>query len=267
MSVVDYARYEALKISVDNGVATVTLNNPARKNAVTRPMHAELERIWDDIDADDNVRVAVLTGAAGTFCAGTDLGVQQKSNEEGRKGRPRTRGARRMFWTMLDCEKPIIAKVRGYAYGLGVNIALACDMVFAAEDAKFCDSHVKMGIVPGDGGAALWPLLIGFHRAKEYLLTGDPIEARHAAEIGLINRCVPDQELDVVVDAMARKLADGAPLAISYGKLSVNAMLKQLVAAAFETSLAYDQLTLYTEDHKEGANAFMQKRKPNFKGS
>jgi enoyl-CoA hydratase len=167
---------------------------------------------------------------------------------------------------MLDSEKPIIAKVRGYAYGLGVNIALACDLVYAAEGARFCDSHVKMGIVPGDGGAALWPLLIGFHRAKEYLLTGEPLDARRAAEIGLINHCVADSELDAAVDAMARKLAEGAPLAISYGKLSINLLLKQLVAGAFETSLAYDQLTLYTQDHKEGADAFMEKRKPRFTG-
>ena len=229
-------------------------------------MHSELERIWDDVDADEDVRVAVLTGEAGTFCAGTDLGVQKAKNDEGRKGRPRTRAPRRIFWNMLDCETPIIAKVRGYAYGLGVNIALSCDMVFAAEGARFCDSHVKMGIAPGDGGAALWPLLVGFHRAKEYILTGDPLDAKRAAEIGLINYCVADADLDAVVDAMARKLADGAPLAISYGKLAVNAMLKQLMAGGFETSLAYDQLTLYTQDHKEGANAFMQKRKPKFTG-
>jgi enoyl-CoA hydratase len=267
MSAIDPSDYQMIKVSTHEGVATLSLNNPARKNAVTRQMHGELERIWDDIDNDDDVRVAILTGEAGTFCAGTDLGVQQKQNDEGRRGRPRTRAARRIFWNMLDCEKPIIAKVRGYAYGLGVNIALACDLVYAADTARFCDSHVKMGIAPGDGGAVLWPLLIGFSRAKEYILTGDPLDAPKAAQIGLINHCLPDSELDAAVDAMARKLAEGAPLAISYGKLSVNAMLKQLIAGAFETSLAYDQLTLYTQDHKEGASAFMQKRKPKFTGS
>ncbi len=267
MPTIDPSNYQMLKVSAHEGVATIILNNPARKNAVTRQMHSELERIWDDVDADDDIRVSVLTGEAGTFCAGTDLGVQQKHNEEGRRGRPRTRPARRIFWNMLDCEKPIIAKVRGYAYGLGVNIALSCDMVFAAESARFCDSHVKMGIAPGDGGAALWPLLIGFIRAKEYLLTGEPLDAKRAADIGLINYCLPDAELDAAVDAMARKLADGAPLAISYGKLSINSMLKQLLVGGFETSMAYDQLTLYTQDHKEGANAFMQKRKPKFTGS
>jgi enoyl-CoA hydratase len=264
---IDPQRYEMIKVSKRDGVATLTLNNPGRKNAINRRMHTELEHVWDDIDADDEVRVAVLTGEGGAFCSGIDLTGQQQQNEEGRSGRPRTRGARRLFWNMLDCEKPIISKVRGVAYGLGVNVALAADIVIAAEGARFCDSHVKVGIAPGDGGAALWPLLIGFHRAKELLMTGDPVEARRAADLGLINYCVPEDELDSFTDAMAAKLAAGPPLAISYGKLAVNVMLKQLMAGAFETSLAYDQLTLFTKDHAEGANAFLQKRAPRFTGS
>jgi enoyl-CoA hydratase len=265
---IDPSRYEWIKIDKrEDGVATLTLNNPRRKNAVPRPMHRELERIWDEIDADDDIRVVVLTGEGDAFCAGTDLSVQDQDNQAGRKGRPPTRSARRLFWNMLDAEKPIIAKVRGPAYGVGVNIALACDMVIAAEGARFCDSHVRMGIAPGDGGAALFPLLLGFHRAKEYLMLGEPIEARKAAEIGLINYCVAEAELDGFVDGYARRLAAGAPLAISYGKMSVNLLLKQMTAGAFETSLAYDQLTLFTDDHKEGAKAFLEKRPPSFKGS
>jgi enoyl-CoA hydratase len=265
---IDPSRYEWIKIDKrEDGVATLTLNNPRRKNAVPRPMHRELERIWDEIDADDDIRVVVLTGEGDAFCAGTDLSVQDQDNQEGRKGRPPTRSARRLFWNMLDAEKPIIAKVRGPAYGVGVNIALACDMVIAAEGARFCDSHVRMGIAPGDGGAALFPLLLGFHRAKEYLMLGEPLEARKAVELGLINYCVPEPELDAFVDGYARRLAAGAPLAISYGKMSVNLLLKQMTAGAFETSLAYDQLTLFTDDHKEGARAFLEKRPPSFKGS
>lgn len=267
MFTVDYDKYEMLKLSKRDGVLSITLNNPSRKNAVNRRMHLELERIWDDVDADDDVRVAVITGEGGEFCSGIDLSGIQAESEGGKSGRPRTRGARRLFWNMLDCEKPIIAKVRGVAYGLGVNIALAADIVVGAEGARFCDSHVKAGIAPGDGGAALWPLLIGFHRAKEYLMTGEPILAEKAADMGLINYCVRDEEIDEFVDAFADKLSQGAPLAISYGKLAVNTMLKQLMAGSFETSMAYDQMTLYTADHREGAAAFLEKRKPKFKGS
>lgn len=268
MPAIDPTSYEWIRIARDGeGVATLTLVNPRRKNAVTRPMHRELERVWEDVDADDDIRVAILTGEGDAFCAGTDLSAQDAENRAGRKGRPPTRGARRLFWNMLDAEKPIIAKVRGPAYGVGVNIALACDMVIAAESARFCDSHVRMGIAPGDGGAALFPLLLGFHRAKEYLMLGEPIDGRKAADIGLINHCVAETELDAFVDGYARRLAAGAPLAISYAKMSVNLLLKQMTAGAFETSLAYDQLTLFTDDHQEGVAAFLEKRPPGFKGS
>lgn len=267
MMKIDPTQYEMLDVSVNDGIAAIAMNNPSRKNAINRRMHTELESVWDAVDADERVRVAVLSGVGDAFCAGIDLGGQHEQNQQGRQGRPRTRGARRLFWNMLDCEKPIIAKVRGPAYGLGVNVALACDIVIASEEARFCDSHVRVGIAPGDGGAALWPLLIGFHRAKELIMTGDSIDGRRAAELGLINYCVAETELDARVDAMARKLADGAPLAISYGKLAVNTMLKQLMAGAFETSMAYDQMTLYTQDHAEGADAFLNKRKPQFRGT
>jgi enoyl-CoA hydratase/carnithine racemase len=260
-------REPAIRLEKHDSIATVTISNPRRKNAVTRPMHRRLESIWDEIDADDDIRVVVLTGEGDAFCAGTDLSVQNAQNEAGRPGRPPTRSARRLFWNMLDCEKPVIAKVRGPAYGVGVNIALAADIVVAAEGARFCDSHVKMGIAPGDGGAAMWPLLVGFHRAKELLMTGDVVEAQRAAEIGLINHCLPEGELDQFVADLAAKLAAGAPLAISYTKIAVNTMLKQLMAGAFETSLAFDQLTLFTKDHAEGAKAFLEKRKPKFTGS
>lgn len=266
MPAIDPDRYEWIKVAKADGIATLTLNNPRRKNAVTRPMHKEIERIWDDVDADNDIRVVILTGEGDAFCAGTDLSVQDAENQEGRPNRPPTRSARRLFWNMLDCEKPIIAKVRGPAYGVGVNIAMAADIVVAAEGARFCDSHVKMGIAAGDGGAALWPLLVGFHRAKELLMLGDPVEAKRAEAIGLINYCMPDAELDGFVDALAGRLAAGAPLAISYTKMAVNLMLKQMTGGAFETSLAYDQMTLFTEDHKEGARAFLEKRKPEFKG-
>jgi enoyl-CoA hydratase len=251
----------------ENGIAVVTITNPRRKNALTWQMHCDLERVWDDLDSDDHVRVVILTGAGEAFCTGADFSAQDiTQGQQQPPNRPRTRGARRLFWSMLDFEKPIIAKVRGPAYGLGASIAVAADIVIAGEDAVFCDSHVKAGIAPGDGGAALWPLLIGFNRAKEYLMTGDTITARKAADMGLINHCVDNDKLDDFVEQMALRLSQGAPLAVSYAKLSVNLLLKQLIGGAFETSLAYDLLTLYTEDHAEGMQAFRERRQPRFKG-
>lgn len=251
----------------DNGIAVVTINNPRRKNALTWRMHCDLERIWDDLDADDDVRAVILTGSGEAFCTGADFSAEHTDPGQRKiPRRPRSGGARRLFWNMLDFEKPIIAKVRGPAYGLGASIAVAADIVVASDSAVFCDSHVKAGIAPGDGGAALWPLLIGFNRAKEYLMTGDRIPASKAAEMGLINHCVAPAELDDFVERLALRLCQGAPLAISYAKLSVNLLLKQLIGGAFETSLAYDLLTLTTDDHAEGLQAFSDKRQPRFKG-
>lgn len=264
----DYSRYKALKLSLVDGIMTVTLSNPGKKNAVTPEMSSELTTIWDDLLIDTNVKIIILTGEGGEFCSGADLSrrAAPQATPAGRPTHPVSRNARRHVYSLLDCEKPILAKVRGVAYGFGVNLALACDMVFASEDARFCDSHVKAGMVAGDGGVMIWPLLIGMHRAKEYLMTGDPVPAKTAEEIGLINRCVPDETLDACVQAMAEKLRDLPPHAVNYTKASLNVAMRQMVGAAFEASLAYEIYTIGTEDCKEAARAFVEKRKGEFKG-
>jgi len=144
---------------------------------------------------------------------------------------------------------------------------MACDMVFVSENARLCDSHVTAGMVAGDGGVLLWPLAIGIHRAKEYLMTGTPIPGPVAAEIGLVNRCLPDDELDAHVQAMAEKLRDLPPLAVNYTKMALNVALKQMTQAAFETSLAYETFTMQSNDFIEATTAFMEKRKGNYTGS
>jgi enoyl-CoA hydratase len=266
---IDPDSYENFKIRKDGRVLHAVIDNPTRKNALTVPMQMDLHRLWDEVDHDDEVYVVVLSGEGDAFCAGVDVGdlSKRKDAQTEQPSRFSVKRPRDSFWRMLDCETPIIAKVRGPAYGLGASIALCADIVIATETARFCDSHVKMGITPGDGGAVLWPLLIGFHRAKEYIMLGDPIGGREAAEIGLINRCVPDDELDATVEDLAQRLANGAPLAIAFAKLSVNVMLKQLMAGAFETSMAYDMLTIRSNDVREGMDAFAQRRPPRFTGT
>jgi enoyl-CoA hydratase len=269
MTTLDLDSYTGLKLRKQGRILYANLDNPSRRNALTATMISDLHRLWTEVDEDDEVYVVVLSGEGDAFCAGVDLsGLAQRSGPE--RAEPRrfsVKGPRDTFWRMLDCETPIISKVRGPAYGLGVNICLSADIVIASENARFCDSHVKNGIAPGDGGAVLWPLLVGFHRAKEFIMLGEPIGAQRASDIGLINYCVPDEELDAFVDEMANKLAEGPPLAIAFAKLSVNTMLKQVMAGAFETSMAYDMLTLRTNDVKEGATAFIEKRAPNFTGT
>jgi enoyl-CoA hydratase len=266
---IDIDSYRTVKLDKRGTVLTATLSNPGKKNAFFPAMGQDLDRLWREVDYDDDIRVVVLTGEGDAFCAGLDLsylaGGAGTGSRTRRKGQ--TKGIRSRIYDMLDCETPIISKVRGPAYGLGVNICLAADIVVASENAVFCDSHVHNGVAAGDGGVAMVPLLIGFHRAKEALMLGRRIPARRAEEIGLINHCLPDEELDAFVDAMADEFAEGAPLAISWTKLSINALLKQQVIGAFETSVAYDVLSLETDDVTEGSQAFLEKRKPRFQGS
>jgi enoyl-CoA hydratase len=263
------AKYKALKLDLADGIMTVTLSNPRKKNAVTGDMSGELTTVWEDLSVHPDVKVIVVTGDGNDFCSGVDLSTQ---NQRFAGARPSsqvnsvTRSARKHVMGILDCEKPTIAKVRGVAYGMGVNMALACDMVFVAEGSRLCDSHVKMGMAAGDGGVLLWPLAVGIHRAKEYLMTGEPVPGDVAERIGLVNRCLPDDELDAHVQSVAEKLRDLPPHAVNYTKMSLNFALKQMTAAAFETSLAYEIYTMGMEDFKEASNAFMEKRKGAFRG-
>jgi enoyl-CoA hydratase len=269
----DYSRYSGLGLSLSDGIMTVTLSNPGRKNAISPRQGDELVTIWEDLWEDPEVRVIILTGEGDDFCSGADVSSLARKAEQAGAPEARvkpvnqtSRKARKHVYGILDCEKPVIAKVRGVAYGLGVNLALACDMVFAAPGARFCDSHVKAGLVAGDGGVLLWPLLVGMHRAKEYLMTGDPVPAEKAADIGLINGCIPDNQLDAHVQALAEKLRDLPPHAVNYTKAALNVAMRQMTGAAFEMSLGYEIYTMRTNDFREATDAMIGKRKGKFRG-
>jgi enoyl-CoA hydratase len=267
MSEIAADSYEHVRLQKDGPVLTATITNPAKKNAVNEGISRDFATLWRDVDNDEGVRVVVLTGAGDAFCSGLDLSVLSGgTSPRQRREKGVAKAIRDRIFDILDCETPVIAKVRGPAYGMGVNIALACDFVIAADDARFCDSHVKNGIVAGDGGVPLFPLLIGFRRAKEMLMFGEPITGQEAAEIGLINKSVPDHELDAAVDAYAAKIVAGPPLALTWTKLSLNILLKQMTLGAFETSIAYDMLSVRTDDVKEGSRAFLERRPPEFTG-
>nr|WP_257101706.1 enoyl-CoA hydratase-related protein [Streptomyces sp. alain-838] len=177
------------------------------------------------------------------------------------------RTGRRIQQAMLDLEKPVIAKVRGYAVGLGCSLAVFCDFVYATPDAVFADPHVKVGLVAGDGGAVMWPQLVGYARARRHLLTGDPLTGAEAAEIGLITEAVPEAELDAVVDAMARRMASGATHAIRFTKAAINAGLKVTAQPVMGVATYSENLCQFTNDNRIAAEAFMNKEKPTFTGS
>ena len=262
-----YGKYETLSFTRKGRILTLTMNRPDRLNAVDATMHEELSRAFYDIAVDHDVDVVVFTGAGRAFSAGGDFDWFQTMIDD-RKAWDRCRiEAKRIIFGLLDLEKPIIAKLNGHAYGLGATMALFSDVIFASKTAKIADPHVGVGLVAGDGGAVIWPQLIGYARAKEYLMTGDAITAEAAERMGLINHAVAGEELDGAVEAFANRLASGAIESIRYSKVAVNIGLRQLVHSILDASLAYESLTNFTKDHQEAVTAFKAKRKPQFTGS
>jgi enoyl-CoA hydratase len=270
---IDYSEYEFLKVDVADRVATITINRPDRLNAVHNALHHELEQIWIDVRADHDVNAIILTGAGRAFCAGGDVKGMAEGSLSGvapKKGKGRGRGpiaasnGRRVVENMLDVEQPIIGAINGDAIGLGATLALLCDITVASEKARFADTHVKVGIVAGDGGAVIWPLLIGPHRAKEFLMRGNFISGAEAGRIGMVNYAVEPEAVMSKAKELAQELADGPTWAIRWSKLAVNKWLKQQANLILDASLAYEMMTFNTNDHQEAVKAFVEKRKPNF---
>jgi enoyl-CoA hydratase len=263
--VLDPARYETIAIDLDGDVAVLTLNRPERLNAVNGDMHSELTTIFGDVMADSRVRVAVLTGAGRGFCAGGDFSTRLPPT--GRKtGLTLWQEGRIIVDSLLDCEKPVVAAVNGPAAGLGATIALLCDIVVASENARIGDPHVKMGLTAGDGGAVIWPLLIGVNRAKELLMTGDLLSARQAYEMGLVNHVVEEGQALPRALEIAHRLAAGAPFAVNSSKVSVNALVKAVANLVLPLSLALENVSMASKDHEEAVRAFQEKREPKFTG-
>ena len=262
----DYSAYEFITVEVANRVATVTLNRPDKLNAVNAAMHHEFEQIWIDLAEDRDVNAILLTGAGKAFSIGGDITSRDKpTKQKGRGGRRIVMAdGRRVIENILDVEQPIVAAINGDALGFAANVALLCDVTVAAETAKLADTHVALGAVAGDGGAVIWPLLIGPNRAKEFLMLGDTITGADAARIGLVNYGLPTEQVLPKARELAQRLADGPTWAIRWSKLAVNKWLKQQANLIMDAGLAYEALTLTTQDHKEAVKAMIEKRKPSF---
>ena len=251
------SNYEYLLVEKrPSGVAVVTMNRPEILNAVNWDMHDELEQVWVDLDKDKSVRAIVLTGAGRGFCSGGD----QKTLDKGTIPSA-TRGGRHLVRNILEVEVPIIAAVNGVAVGLGATLALMCDVIFAHSTARFADTHVTAGVVAGDGGAVIWPLLIGPARAKHYLMTGAFVSAEQAASMGMINEVVSDRDVREVAIEYAEMLASGPRDAINWTKYSINKIVKEFTHLLLDTSGALETLTFATPERREAVAAFAEKRK------
>ncbi|MFF2010223.1 enoyl-CoA hydratase/isomerase family protein [Streptomyces sp. NPDC058195] len=255
--------------TTDNGVLRITLNRPEALNAVTWEQRERVIALLADASADPAVRAVVLTATGRGFCAGADLrGAAPASGERvpGDVARTIRLGAQRLIGAVLDCEKPVVAAVNGTAAGIGAHLAFACDLVLAAESARFIEVFVRRGLVPDGGGAYLLPRLIGPQRAKELMFLGDALPAAEAERLGLVNRVVPDGELAATATAWAQRLAEGPTRAIALTKQLVNASLDTDRATAFAAEAAAQEINMTTRDAQEGVASFVERRTPKFRG-
>ncbi|MET1756332.1 enoyl-CoA hydratase/isomerase family protein [Novosphingobium sp. RD2P27] len=258
--------FGSIAMAREGRLLRITLNRPDAMNAVNLELHDELPQALWFAQGDTGSDVIVLTGAGRAFSAGGDLDHIEKNARNPHLFDHEARMAKRLVTTLLDIDKPVVCRLNGHAVGLGATLALLCDVIFAAEGAKIGDPHVGLGLVAGDGGAIIWAQRIGLTRAKEYLLTGELLTASKAAEIGLINHCVPPEELDARVDAFCDKLLNGAMVAIRATKVLMNLELKRLTTALIDAGIAYESVSVRSADHLEGVMALKEKRAPKFIG-
>ena len=256
--------YSTLSFDLDRHVLTLRMARPEAMNAVNAVMHEELSRVFAQIAASAEVHAVVLTGEGRAFCAGGDLDWFRSITPAQLDAL--FREGRRIVIDLLELPQPIIAAVNGHAAGLGCTLALLCDWVVMADSARISDPHVRVGVAAGDGGAGIWPLLVGPARAKQYLMTGDAVVAAEAERIGLVNQVVPADQVLTAAAAVARRMADGPRQAIQATKASVNQLVRNAMNQVLDLSLAREKENFTTADHREAVQAFMEKRPPRFVG-
>lgn len=264
-----------LDARVEDGVAWLTMNRPNRRNAVDHPLRDALLAAIEEVRADPAIRAAVVTGAGTAFCSGADLGAGDPIEiPEGRRrgtftNVAREDGRRFGWWRLIEAvwenEKPFIAAVNGPAYGFGCNFAFACDLVIAAQSATFCEIFVRRGLPLEAGGAYLLPRNVSIARAKEIAFFGDPLPAATAEEWGLVNRCVPDEQLLDVTHDWAKRLVNLPTIGLGHIKHQLNSSLDSNIRQTFS-----EEVTLLGvgvgSDGQEAMDAFRERREPRFTG-
>jgi enoyl-CoA hydratase len=247
----------------DNGVLLITIDRPEKYNAADEELHGELARVWNDVAADPQTRVAVITGAGKAFCAGGDLAMVERIAGDYDRVSHMLKEMSDLVYNIINCEKPIVSAINGVAVGAGTVAALLADVPIVAEDARLGDGHVKLGVAAGDHAAIIWPLLAGMAKARYYLLTGEMITGAEAERIGMVAKALPrDQVLDEAL-RIADQLATGAQPAIRLTKRALNSWLRA-AGPAFDQSAAYEMLTFMGPDVLEGHAALKERRPPRF---
>jgi enoyl-CoA hydratase len=261
---VDFSSYTGLVFERrEPGILLITINRPEKLNAADEAMHDEFGRVWLDVARDPDTRVAVITGAGRAFSAGGDIEMERRNHGDFGRVAATMKQASDLVYNMVNCDKPIISAINGVAVGAGLAMALLADISIIAEDVRFTDGHVRIGVAAGDHSVMLWPLLCGFAKAKYYLLTADFIDGAEAERIGLVTKAVPRDRLMSEALGVAAKLATGSQEAIRWTKKALNNWLRH-AGPLFDTSLALEMLGMFGSDMAEGLDAVIQKRPPAF---
>lgn len=258
-------KYKFLLYSKEDGVAKVIINRPEALNALNTKAYAELSELFADIDKDSEVRVVIITGSGKkSFVAGTDVAeMQPKTSVTIREIQIKVREA---LEKIEELPKPVIAAINGFALGGGLELAMACDLRIASENARVGQPEINLGIIPGGGGTQRLTRLVGIAKAKELVYTGDMIDANTAHSIGLINKVVAQNDLMAEVEKTAQKIAEKSAATLALAKAAINGGANMDLSSGLDLEMQCFALCFATEDQKEGMSAFLEKRKPQFKG-
>jgi len=259
---------EELQITRSSDIVTITLNRPEVMNAMTAGMFADFGKACRAINEDISIRAVVVTGEGGNFCSGADVGSKRNEAIEASTTIP-LRNLRRIKESALalhDIQHPVIAKVRGVAAGAGLNLALGCDLIYASDNARFSEVFARRGLSIDFGGSWLLPRRIGLHRAKELVFLAEVIDADEADRIGLVNRVIPDAELDAYVEDIVERTASGPPLSLSLSKALLNNGTTSSMSQALEAEGSAQASNFSTEDVREAGLAWAEKRSAKFIG-
>jgi len=256
----------SVSLKIENGIAWIALNRPNVYNSFNREMAHSLQAVLDQCATLNEVRALVLTGNGKAFCAGQDLKEVTSPKQHPGFRKILEEHYNPIIIKIRQLAKPIIAAVNGVAAGAGANIALACDLVIAHENAKFIQAFSKIGLIPDSGGTFFLPRLIGFQKATALAMLGETISAAEAERIGMIYACIADKEYEAHISAIALKLAQMPTKALGLIKASFNASLDNTLEEQLALESKNQIIASETEDYSEGVNAFIEKRKPNFKG-
>ncbi|MFC1900585.1 enoyl-CoA hydratase/isomerase family protein [Chloroflexota bacterium] len=251
----------------ENGIATITLNRPDKMNPLMREISNGIFESMEDASNDDNVRVIIITGTGRAFCSGADVKAmaERATNPEAQQVTQSSPPRKHFALLFHECEKPVIAAINGVAIGVGLDIALACDIRIASDRAQLSEAYIRRGITPAAGGTYFLPKLVGIDKACQLIFTGDMVDAKEAERIGLVTMVVPHDDLESATMELAEKIAKGPLQAIKYAKKAIYDGLTTDLKTNLEYTMAVRQELIKTEDHREGTVSFVEKRAPVFK--